>query len=1061
MPNGRIDDVVDLARIDAQFQKVFLLMDEMVRRINQLNQLGGSINLGGRNGGGGNSQTTQAISAANQLQAALDRLAMAESQLGQDIAIVNERTRQQNLVNSQNARQNIAQAGSLNDLRARLAQATREFDNMTAAERRNVSQGREAIRNIQNLQAEVRALEQETGRFQRNVGNYPKAVVGGITGILGTFGVAVGAGALAKEVFDTTVRLDSLNSALKAVSKTEAEYAINQRFLLETSERLGLNILDLTQSYKLFYAASTLSGLSAEETRKIFNSVAESAATLKLSTADTQGVLLAFSQILGKGKVQAEELRGQIGERVPGAFSIAAKSIGRTEQELNKMLETGQVIAKDFLPKFAAELEKTFGTQGQEPVQGLQASINRLSNTFTSLVADNQSGLTSFFGTLIDLATSAIKVVNNLAEAGNFLYNAFSAGGRGKNQEIIDSMAFADIAKDLADTSKTSLGTLIEQRNIIDQNIESYTNLLGSQKAAAEQARENTKRTNQGAIEYARYAAAIEDTELVLKRLTKSRELYITELKKRTQVAPSDAGSGTTSPTAAQLKEQSRLREMQLKAALDARKIDIQSAIDSQKEIIDNDKFSTYERLQALDTYNTLRNSLLHESAEEEKRILKENVLQKQAVAEQSIVIDKKAQAEEIKITREGQKLYSNIIQQGDDKELAGIIAAGASRKGELESKMIDEIAQIKDLYDKKIISESEYGDRRKEIENDYAVFTLQAEAETVRKVIALGKLRGQVTAEEEQRLLDITNEIRKLGLEEFSRTEKEKTKQTQKELALRAKYEEQFSQRTTELAHALADTVFSIVQSGYQRQKDIIDQQIEDINTKRDADIAAINKTTASEQEKNDRIAVINIRAQTQQDTLNQRKRQIELQQARFEKAKSAASIVQNTASAIIKAFADFPYPLALPLSLLIGATGAAQLATVLAQPLPKYKDGRVGGRAEWAYTGDGGVNEVISSRYGTYITPDKPTLTYLPEGATVYKNIDEYYKKAPATSRLPVMPDVRKGSHVVDNTGALVKAIENNKQTVIVNSTWAGVQTSIRSAAGQVDYLNGNVYK
>lgn len=229
-----------------------------------------------------------------------------------------------------------------------------------------------------------------------------------------TFQGALQAG---KSVFDSTKSLDSLNQALKQVSGTEEELAKNNRFLQETTEQLGLEYIATGVAFKNFYAASTLAGISADETRKIFYSAATSATALKLSQEDTNGVMLAFSQIASKGKVQAEELRGQIGERVPGAFSIAARAIGVTQAELNKMLEKGEVVSSTFLPKFAAELEKTFGGTGTKKVVGLQASVNRLSNEFTALISNNQSGLSKFFTLLIDGAGLLIKTIPILVVA--------------------------------------------------------------------------------------------------------------------------------------------------------------------------------------------------------------------------------------------------------------------------------------------------------------------------------------------------------------------------------------------------------------------------------------------------------------------------------------------------------------------------------------------------------------------------------------------------------------------------------------------------------------------
>jgi len=64
--------------------------------------------------------------------------------------------------------------------------------------------------------------------------------------------------------------------------------------------------------------------------------------------------------MMGKGKVQAEELRGQLGEALPGAFNLAAKAMGVTTSKLNEMLDKGQVLPEELLPKLASELLKTF-----------------------------------------------------------------------------------------------------------------------------------------------------------------------------------------------------------------------------------------------------------------------------------------------------------------------------------------------------------------------------------------------------------------------------------------------------------------------------------------------------------------------------------------------------------------------------------------------------------------------------------------------------------------------------------------------------------------------------
>jgi tape measure domain-containing protein len=130
-----------------------------------------------------------------------------------------------------------------------------------------------------------------------------------------------------------------------------------------------------------------------------------------LSAEDSKGAMLALGQIMGKGKVQAEELRGQIGERIPGAFNIAARAMGMTTQQLDKAMEQGQIMAEDFLPKFSNELKKTFGSGLATSVNSSQAHFERFNNMMTDL----KVGLGNSLIPIIN------KVMSGIQSAFNFL----------------------------------------------------------------------------------------------------------------------------------------------------------------------------------------------------------------------------------------------------------------------------------------------------------------------------------------------------------------------------------------------------------------------------------------------------------------------------------------------------------------------------------------------------------------------------------------------------------------------------------------------------------------
>ncbi len=113
---------------------------------------------------------------------------------------------------------------------------------------------------------------------------------------------------------------------------------------------------------------------------------------LALSKDQMDGVFLALGQMISKGKVQAEELRGQLGERLPGAFDMAAKAMGVTTAKLDDMLKKGQVTAEEMLPKLAKVLHDDFAVAAAEASQGLQGQLNRLSTEWTRFQASLLNG---------------------------------------------------------------------------------------------------------------------------------------------------------------------------------------------------------------------------------------------------------------------------------------------------------------------------------------------------------------------------------------------------------------------------------------------------------------------------------------------------------------------------------------------------------------------------------------------------------------------------------------------------------------------------------------------
>jgi len=240
--------------------------------------------------------------------------------------------------------------------------------------------------------------------------------------------------------FDRALKLDAINSALTAVLGSSEAAAAQFQQLSQFADQYGLNLVAVGEAYKNFAAAAVSANVPLEQTNYIFESVAKAASVLKLSNDDLRGSLNALSQMISKGTVSAEELRGQLGERLPGAFNLAAKAMGVTTAELGKMLENGEIMAGDLLPKLALELNKTFGDKIVGSVDSLQASINRLDNSFTNAVNNGKIG--EFFKIFVDGANNALKIIesDSWGEFFNRLGNAINPNVPNYIDTVYDSL---------------------------------------------------------------------------------------------------------------------------------------------------------------------------------------------------------------------------------------------------------------------------------------------------------------------------------------------------------------------------------------------------------------------------------------------------------------------------------------------------------------------------------------------------------------------------------------------------------------------------------------------
>lgn len=252
-----------------------------------------------------------------------------------------------------------------------------------------------------DLKSFASANKQVSDNIQNSFDNAKSSIKSLVLGYVGLQAATQAVG----RAFNESLRLDSVKSAFTAIlGSTELAEAQLQK-ISETADYLGLNFLDLASSYKNFAAAALSSNQTLEDTDKIFNSVTKAAATLKLSSEDVKGTLNALGQMFSKGTVSAEELKQQLGERLPGAVALMAAGLGVGTKELNKMLEQGQITTAAVV-KLAEQMDIAYGDKITEKVDSLQASLQRLNNTFTAAVESGNLG--KFFKLIVDGANRAL-----------------------------------------------------------------------------------------------------------------------------------------------------------------------------------------------------------------------------------------------------------------------------------------------------------------------------------------------------------------------------------------------------------------------------------------------------------------------------------------------------------------------------------------------------------------------------------------------------------------------------------------------------------------------------
>ena len=178
---------------------------------------------------------------------------------------------------------------------------------------------------------------------------------------------------------------------LKNVSSSLQEFATSEKWLTDLGNKYGQSINNLEQSFGKFLAASRGAGVEIDTVKNIFQGLTQAVSSFGLSSEDANLAFLAVEQMMGKGVVSAEELRRQLGERIPTAMTAMARAVGEqygtdgSVAALQQKLKAGAINSAEVMEVFVEKLKEL---SGAPDVDNLETSYTRLGNRLREIVVD-------------------------------------------------------------------------------------------------------------------------------------------------------------------------------------------------------------------------------------------------------------------------------------------------------------------------------------------------------------------------------------------------------------------------------------------------------------------------------------------------------------------------------------------------------------------------------------------------------------------------------------------------------------------------------------------------
>lgn len=371
---------------------------------------------------------------------------------------------------------------------------------------------------------------------------------------------------------------------------------------------------------------------------------------------------------------------------------------------------------------------------------------------------------------------------------------------------------------------------------------------------------------------------------------------------------------------------------------------------------------------------------------EQDKTITTEEALERRAA-----LVEKYAKKETDLIEEEAAKQVEAIekkyADQTDEANTSMVV-----EQNNLRRRYLEELKMCGGNEDKKAKLKERYEKASAEISRKYAIQVAQKAVDMYTEILSNEKLSAKEREDIERRLAKARAELNSACLDQM---EKDTEDFLNKGKSFTQKWWDGMNWK--EKVEFILNSTAEAAQSITDLMSAIYENRIADIEKEQEANEAAgeaeqdhisklVEQKVITEEEGEARKRAAEAKTAKKNEELEKKKAKLQERQAKWDKANSIVQAGIATALAITKALPNFVT------AALAAAFGAAQIATIVATPLPKYAKGTDYHKGGPAIVGDGGVPELIAFAGKTWITPDSPTLVDLPEGAVVLPEIPTF---------------------------------------------------------------------